>query len=69
MKQVMSDPLYNATDLSKFFEIKDPRWLASEDWIKMQNVVYFHDEKVVIHFVYNTIFGVFDDFKFADKYY
>ncbi len=42
--------------------LNDPRWLASEGWVKMsQNI-----NGVEIHYVYNTITGAVDDFKFID---
>ena len=40
--------------------MKDPRWPASEGWVKMaQNI-----NGVEIHYVHNTQTGVFADFKF-----
>ncbi len=43
----------------------DPRCLAAEGWIKMQQVIYNSDgSKTVIHFLYNEITRAFDDFKF-----
>ncbi len=59
MKQAMSDPMAGrALDLI----LNDPRWLASEGWVKMsQNI-----NGVEIHYVYNTITGAVDDFKFID---
>ena len=65
MIQVLSDPLKGAKDLST---IKNPiimndskhGWLASDGWVKMARNV----DGVEIHFLYNTITGVFDDFKF-----
>ena len=59
MEQVMSNPLQNATKIS--VTMTDFRWPASEGWVKMaQNV-----NGVEIHFVYNTLTKVFDDFKFV----
>jgi hypothetical protein len=59
MKQVLSDPLKGATELTKV-TMTDKRWLAEDGWVKMsQNV-----NGIEIHFVYNKKTGQFDDFKF-----
>jgi len=64
MKQVISNPLEGAKQL-KNVVMNDPRWLASDGWVKMSNVVRLNDgTKIDIHFVYNTVTKVFDDFKF-----
>ncbi len=63
MHQVKSNPLENAYELSSI-EMSDPRWLASEGWVKMQSMVYYHGGKTEIHFNYNKETGAFDDFKF-----
>jgi hypothetical protein len=58
MKQVYSNPLQGAKQLN--IAMSDSRWLAKDGWVKMsQNV-----NGTEIHFVYNTITKVFDDFKF-----
>ena len=62
MEKVKSNPLENAHKIP--IELSDPRWPASEGWVKMQSVVEYSSGKTVIHFVYNTITGEFDDFKF-----
>lgn len=63
MKQVYSNPLQGATRVS--IVMSDARWLASDGWVKMQNIVTISNgTKINIHFVYNTITKVFDDFKF-----
>ncbi len=62
MQQVQSNPLANATQLT--FNMGDPRWLGTDGWVKMQSIIYDSRGKTVIHFVYNTITGAFDDFKF-----
>jgi RHS repeat-associated protein len=41
----------------------DKRWPASKGWVKMQQVIKYRDEDVVIHYVYYTITKRFDDFK------
>ena len=63
MHQVQSNPLEGATKVP--LEMTDPRWPASEGWVKMQSVVQNADgTKTIIHFLYNEITGAFDDFKF-----
>lgn len=60
----MSDPLNGAKQLG--LVLNDSRWLATDGWVKMQNIVYLSDgTKINIHFVYNTITKMFDDFKFV----
>ena len=62
MHQVQSNPLEGATKVP--LEMTDPRWPASEGWVKMQSVVQNSDgTKTTIHYVYNEITGAFDDFK------
>ncbi|WP_460059485.1 RHS repeat-associated core domain-containing protein [Pseudolactococcus yaeyamensis] len=64
MKEVMSAPLSNATELTNI-KLNDTRWHHSDGWVKMQNIVRLNNgEKVNIHFVYNKNTGQFDDFKF-----
>lgn len=58
MKEVMSNPLYEATELP--IKMTDSRWLAEDGWVKMSNNI----NGVEIHFVYNKITQIFDDFKF-----
>lgn len=41
-------------------EMSDPRWPAADGWVKMQQI----ENGVNIHYVYNTITGAVDDFKF-----
>lgn len=64
MHQVMSNLLDGAIDMSQLNKrpimMNDPRWLASEGWVKMSNNV----NGIEIHFVYNKITGAFDVFKF-----
>jgi len=63
MKIVRWDPLDGATRVP--IPMTDTRWDAVDGWIKMQRIVTsITGEKVNIHFVYNTITGAFDDFKF-----
>jgi hypothetical protein len=57
MEQVMSDP---AAGLRLPTPMTDPRWPASDGWVKMaQNV-----NGVEVHYVRNTKTGAVDDFKF-----
>jgi filamentous hemagglutinin len=58
MKQVIADPLKGAKQLD--IVMNDSRWLSSEGWVKMAVNI----NGVEIHFVYNTITKMFDDFKF-----
>ena len=64
MHQVVPNPLDNAIDMSQLNKhpiiMTDPRWSASDGWVKMSNNV----NGIEIHFVYNKITGAFDDFKF-----
>jgi hypothetical protein len=63
MHQVQSSPLEGASKLP--IKMSDTRWPASEGWTKMQSVVRHADgSKTTIHYVYNEVSGVFDDFKF-----
>jgi Pretoxin HINT domain len=41
--------------------MSDPRWLAEEGWVKMQQNV----NGLVIHYVYNPLIDAVDDFKFV----
>ncbi len=61
MKKVISDPLKDAKQLN--ITMNDPRWLASDGWVKMARNI----GGIEIHFVYNTITGLFDDPKFVGK--
>ena len=69
MKEVMSDPLKGARNLEeKGLTMTDPRWPAKEGWIKMARNFEFPDgTQVDIHYVYNKLLDVFDDFKFVDN--
>ncbi len=60
MKQAISNPTAGRV---LRITMTDPRWPASEGWVKMtQNI-----NGVEIHYVYNTITGAVDDFKFIDR--
>ena len=58
MQEVRSNPLYNATQLN--ISLNDPRWPASDGWVKMARNV----NNIEIHFVFNIKYNIFDDFKF-----
>jgi hypothetical protein len=60
MAKVRADPSVG-TDLSKKgLTMTDPRWPASQGWVKMARNV----DGVEVHWVRNTITGAVDDFKF-----
>lgn len=61
MEQVKSNP-----SAGKILEIQmnDPRWPASEGWVKMQQIVPTSRGNINIHYVYNQTINIFDDFKF-----
>ena len=66
MKQVISNPLYEAKELTNI-RMNDLRWHANDGWVKMERIIKFSDgTKVVIHFLYNTITKIFDNFKFKN---
>lgn len=59
MQEVMSNPLDGTKELTSV-KMTDPRWPASDGWVKMSKTVNGSE----IHYVYNTTTGAFDDFKF-----
>ena len=62
MAQVKSNPL--AGKPITRITLNDPRWPASEGWIKMQQIVSTSYGNINIHYVYNQTLKIFDDFKF-----
>ena len=64
MEQVRSNPLDGANVLSKI-KLSDKRWLASDGWIKMQRIVRLGTHTTKIHFNYNPMLKLVDDFKFV----
>ena len=62
MEQVKSNPLAG-TQLTRI-TLNDPRWPASEGWVKMQQIIPTSQGNINIHYVYNQILKIFDDFKF-----
>lgn len=41
----------------------DPRWPASEGWVKMQQIIKPGGEPINVHYLYNIGNGAIDDFK------
>ena len=62
MEQVKSNP--SAGQPLTNFALNDPRWPATEGWVKMQQLFKTSQGQINIHYVYNEILNVFDDFKF-----
>lgn len=60
LKKVMLNP-YEGEPIS--LHMNDPRWSAEEGWVKMGQVIKFHNQTVEVHYLYNTVLDVFDDFK------
>ena len=44
-------------------KMTDPRWPASEGWVKMQQMIYPGGEPIEVHYLYNTVTGAVDDAK------
>jgi filamentous hemagglutinin len=59
MKQAMSNPTAGARIP---ITMSDPRWPASAGWVKMTPNI----NGIEIHYVYNTVTGATDDFKFVN---
>lgn len=60
LEQVISNPQGTKLPIT----MNDPRWPASEGWVKMQQIVNTNAVgKVCVHYVYNEVLGLFDDFK------
>lgn len=62
MEQVRSNP-FAGTPLTTV-KLSDPRWPASEGWMKMQQIVSTSQGDINIYYVYNQTLKIFDDFKF-----
>lgn len=60
LEQVKSNP--QGTQITRI-TMSDPRWPASEGWIKMQEIVPTSQGDINIHYVYNQVLNIFDDFK------
>ncbi|MDL2287645.1 hypothetical protein LJB90_03700, partial [Eubacteriales bacterium OttesenSCG-928-G02] len=60
LEQVESNP--QGKPIQNFI-MTDPRWPASEGWIKMSQDVATSKGNIHIHYLYNKIFNIFDDFK------
>lgn len=63
MKQVQSNP-GAGTPLTRI-SLNDPRWPSAEGWIKMQQIVPTSYGDINIHYVYNQVLNIYDDFKFV----
>jgi len=64
MQEVISNPLSGATHVN--IEMRDPRWPASEGWVKKQRRLVLSDGTAInIHFAYNNKLNLVDDFKFV----
>jgi len=59
LEEVKSNPLGRAIDVP----MTDPRWPASEGWIKMAQSVSTSKGKIEVHYLYNETLKIFDDFK------
>jgi len=59
LEQVRSNP----QGIKIPFQMNDPRWPASEGWVKMQQIVPTSQGDINIHYVYNENLKIFDDFK------
>ena len=64
MKQVKSNPIAG-TPLKKV-SMTDPRWPASQGWVKMQQLIPTSKGNINIHYVYNQSLQIYDDFKFKN---
>jgi len=63
MQQVKSNPLFRATEI--LIPMNDSRWLGTDGWVKMQNIVKLSDgTQINIYFVYNKVLNLVDDIKF-----
>ena len=63
MRQAQTNPLDGKVIMS---DLKDPRWLSSDGWVKMQQTFNFYDgTKATIHYVINHTLKLIDDFKFV----
>lgn len=62
MEQVKSNPSAGTQLLN--IKLNDPRWPSCEGWVKMQHTVPTSQGKINIHYVFNEIIMIYDDFKF-----
>lgn len=58
--QVMGDAAQGAKLPLK---MTDPRWPASEGWVKMQQIINSADDPINVHYVFNEVTGAVDDLK------
>ena len=59
LEQVKSNPQGKKLPV----KMNDPRWPASKGWVKMQQIVPTSQGNINIHYVFNQILKIFDDFK------
>jgi RHS repeat-associated protein len=62
VKEVLANP---TAGKSLPFPMSDPRWPASQGWVKMQRMVESggREGTINVHYVYNTVTGLVDDLK------
>jgi hypothetical protein len=60
IEQAMSNP---AAGAKLPLKMTDPRWPASEGWVKMQQVIQPGGEPINVHYLLNEATGAIDDFK------
>jgi len=60
IREAMSNP---AAGIPIRIPMTDPRWPASDGWLKMQQIIRPGGDKINVHYVYNPRTGQVDDFK------
>jgi len=60
VEEVRSHP---SRGLELDIKMTDPRWPASEGWVKMHYMHGTKNNKIVVHYVYNKLTGATNDFK------
>ncbi|GAB6166135.1 hypothetical protein JCM19992_21350 [Thermostilla marina] len=61
IEQALANP--KAGKIIGSIEMTDPRWPASEGWVKMTQFIKPGGEPIEVHYLYNTITGAVDDAK------
>ncbi|MBR9803382.1 hypothetical protein GYB59_17585 [bacterium] len=63
VEEVISRP--TAVTQVRRITMTDPRWLASDGWVKMQQIAQSggREGPINVHYVYNTVTGQTDDLK------
>jgi len=62
IEEAMGNPKIG-TSLGDRLPLNDPRWPHSEGWVKMQHIHGNGKGRINVHYNYNTINGLIDDFK------